>query len=271
MFIIKFLQNNYKQISLIKGCFAIIVSFIIFLLGIAAFFLPMVITVEIGNLKTFILVTAFFGSAALTGFLGIQNGINTIKSLSPIKDFYCEPRVMMNQIRNQQISRLKFLWAAHLNPKAMQVSTIYSIWISLSFLTLYLLIDKTTTAAEKILFLLLLTFVNFCFKIPALIMYSRLYDQMKNVLTVINKRGIYWLFFDEEMFENSDDVDLSKDEEVEDNAITYTHWREIQAIYYYKDYVVLHCEERDYFFFVNNETEKAMINTYFAKQNTKNL
>lgn len=267
MFIIKSLQNNYKQISLIKGCFAIIVSFIIFLLGIAAFFLPMVITVEIGNFKTFVLVTAFFGSAALMGFLGMQNGLNTIKSISPIKDFYCEPRTIASQVCEQKIPRFKFLRAAHLNPKAMQVSTIYSIWISLSFLTLYLLIDKTTTVSEKILFLLLLILANFLFKVPALIMYNRLYIQMQKVVTVVNKQGIYWLFFDEETFENSEEVF----DDDEDSIIVFTPWKEIQAINYYKDYVVLHCEARDYIFFVNDESEKAVINTYFTIQNNENL
>lgn len=264
-------SNKYRQICYIKGISTILISGLIFLSCISVFFLPMIATVEIGNLKSGILVTVFLLSVALIGIFGIYKGYDSIKSTYPIKNFICEPQTIVSQIIDQKISRLKFLWATFFNPKSMQLSTLYAIWISLCFLTLYFFADKTTRIADKLIFLLLLMLVHFVSKIAVFIQYNRLYNQMGNIITAIDKSGVYWLFFDEEILENSEDDNFFDNDEVVDNVVAFTPWEQIRAINYYKDYVVLHCEERDYIFFVNNNKEKAIINTYFAQQNMLNL
>lgn len=200
------------------------------------------------------------------GLFGIYRGLSTIKSTRPINGFIGEPHLIVSQITDQEISRLKFLWAALFNPQAMQLSTLYSIWISCLFLILFFSVDKTTDIAYKIAFLILVILVHFCLKIVVFIQFNRLYNQMSNVITAIDKSGIYWLFYDEEILDNCEEDGFFDNDETLDNVIAFTPWEQIKAINYYKDYVVLHCDERDYIFFVNDNSEKAIINTYFGQQ-----
>ena len=245
-----------------EGIRTVIISSLVFLSSISVFFLPM----EIGNLKSGIIVALFFISIALIGLYGIYKGLGTIKSTRPINGFIGEPHLIVSQITDQKISRLKFLWAALFNPQAMQLSTLYSIWIFCLFLILFFSVDKTTSIAYKIAFLILVILVHFCLKIVVFIQFNGLYNQLSNVTAAIDKSGIYWLFYGEEILDNSEENDFFDNDETLDNVIAFTPWEQIEAINYYKDYVVLHCDERDYIFFVNDNSEKAVINTYFRQQ-----
>jgi hypothetical protein len=78
---------KYRQICYIKGISTILISVLIVLSCISVFFLPMIVAVEIGKLKSGILVTVFLLSVALMGIFRIYRGCDSIKSTSPIKNF----------------------------------------------------------------------------------------------------------------------------------------------------------------------------------------